>query len=431
MYGATVFIISKRKELSIKYKKLIEALKQEVYVISSLSEALFKIQKTEPELLIISDTIDEKLSDFCAKIRALTCNVRPVIIAISKSSDIDDKLKILDSGADDFMSESIAPKEFQARIKAHLRRYLENSFNPITFFALKNLSIKMLKKLIMGKKSASVMLGRIANINTYREIYGEIAYQKVLQTLGAIVNSTLGAQDFAGHFFDDEFIIITNVQKAEKIASFLTFAFDNVLSRFYNKRDYENNFTLLSPDIKEEKREGLMRLEICALEFESTKFNSYEQIINELFGLIKLCKNSEKSCYIIDRPKLYGEVKEKKIKNRVLIMEEDESLSLLLETLCSLNSLNAKVCDGYEKFFKEYKNFLPDVVIIDYGDKNAKEGLEISKKLKQNKPYAPKIIFSSSVHNKEEILAAGADFYIPKPYEADDMIKWIKKFLLL
>ena len=57
MYAATIFIISKRKELSIKYKKLIEALKQEVYVIPSLSEALLQIQKIEPELLIISDTI--------------------------------------------------------------------------------------------------------------------------------------------------------------------------------------------------------------------------------------------------------------------------------------------------------------------------------------------------------------------------------------
>ena len=429
MYAATIFIISKRKELSIKYKKLIEALNQEVYVIPSLSEALLKIQETEPELLIVSDTIEEGLPDFCAKMRALTCNIRPVIIAISKSSDIDDKLKILESGADDFMDESIAPKEFQARIKAHLRRYLENSFNPITFFALKNLSAKMLKKLISGKKNASVMLGKIANINTYREIYGEIAYQKVLQTLGAIVNSTLGAQDFAGHFFDDEFIIITNEQKVEKIASFLTFAFDNVLSRFYNKRDYENNFTLLSSDIKEEEREGLMRLEICATEYKKEKFNSYEQIINELFGLIKLCKNTEKSCYIIDRPKLYGEVKEKRIKNRVLIMEEDEPLSLLLETLCSLNSLDARVCTEYENFFREYENFMPDVVIIDYGDKSTKEGLEISRKIKQNKNYAPKIIFSSSLHNKEEILTAGADFYIPKPYEADDMIKRIKKFL--
>ncbi len=429
MYAATVFIISKRKELSIKYKKLIEALEQEVCVIPSLSEALGQIQKIEPELLIVSDTIDEDLADFCAKMRALTFNVRPVIIAISKSSELDDRLKILESGADDFMDEAISPKEFQARIKAHLRRYLENSFNPVTFFAQKSLTVRSLKKLVASGKSASVMFGKIANIGIYREIYGEIAYQKVLQTLGAIVNSALNVQDFAGHFFDDEFIIITTPQKAEKVASFLTFAFDNVLNRFYSERDFENKFTLLSSDIKEEERETLMRLQICALECEGEKFSSYEQIVNELFELIKLCRDEEKSSYVIDRPKLYGEVKEKKPKNRVLIMEQDDALCLLLKTLCSLNHLEVEVCNNYDDFFPKYEAFLPDVVLIDYGSRENKEGVEISKRLKKDKYKAPKVIFSSCVHDKKEILSAGADFYLPKPYEADVVIKKIMKFL--
>ncbi len=429
MYAATVFIISKRKELSIKYKKLIEALEQEVYVISSLSEALSMIQKIEPELLIVSDTIDEDLSDFCAKMRALTFNVRPVIIAVSKSSEINDKLKILDSGADDYMDESISPKEFQARIKAHLRRYLENSFNPVTFFAQKSLTVRSLKKLTASKKSASVMFGKIANIAVYREIYGEIAYQKVLQTIGAIVNSALNIQDFAGHFFDDEFIIITTVQKAEKVASFLTFAFDNVLSRFYSERDFENKFTLLSSDIKEEEREALMHLEICALEYSAQRFSSYEQIINELLELIKLCRNQDKSSYVIDRPKLYGEVKEKRVRNKVMIMEQDDALSLLLKTLCSLNNLEVLVCNSYKDFFDMYNDFLPDVVLLDYGSREKKEGVEISRKLKEDKYHSPKVVFSSCVHNKKEILASGADFYLPKPYEADVVIQKIRKFL--
>ena len=110
-------------------------------------------------------------------------------------------------------------------------------------------------------------------------------------------------------------------------------------------------------------------------------------------------------------------------------MEEDESLSLLLETLCTLNSLEAKICKDYDNFFNDCKEFSPDVVIIDYGDKTSKKGLEISRKLKKNNKNAPKIIFSSSIHNKEEILSAGADFYLPKPYEADVAIKWAKKFL--
>lgn len=428
LYSATVFIISKRKELSIKYKKLIEALEQEVCVISSLSEAVSQIQKKEPELLIVSDTIDEKLSDFCTKVRVLTFNTRPVIVAVSKSSELNDRLEILEAGADDFMSESISPKEFQARIKAHLRRFLENQYNPVTFFVQKSLTTRAVKKLIFGDKKNSVMLIRIANINFYREIYGEIAYQKVLQTLGAIVNSALNTEDFAGHFSDDEFIIITTPNKAEKVASFLTFAFDNVLNRFYSDLDYENKFTLLSSDIKEEEKESLMRLNICSIENEEGKFTNYGQIVNSLFELIKLCKGACKSTYVIDRPKLKGQVQSVKPKNKVMIMEEDEALSFLLETLCTMNLFEVKVCKNYEEFYEGYEEFRPDVLFIDWGNEYTKKGITLSRQIKAL-DNAPKIIFSSSVHNKKEILGAGADFYLPKPYEADVAIKWIKKFL--
>lgn len=429
MYSTTIFIISKRKELSIKYKKIIEALEQEVCVISSLSEALLKIQKIEPELLIVSDTIDEELSVFCSKIRALTFNTRPIIVAVSKSSELDDRLNTLEAGADDFMSESISPKEFQARIKAHLRRFLENSFNPTTFFVQKGLILRSIKKIINSPKKSAIMYLKIANINTYREIYGEIAYQKVLQTISALVHSALNNKDLSGHFYDDEFVIITEVQKAEKIASFLTFAFDNILERFYNKNDFKNNFTLLSSDLKEEQKESLMRLQIASIEAYEGKFTNSEEVLNALFELVKLCKNDKKSDFIIERPKLNGEKPNTAPKNRIIIMEQDEALSLLLETLCNLNSIEVLTCNNYDNFMEQFESFNPDVALIDWGFKDEKKGLEIARQIKQNVNNQTKIIFSSSVHNKKEILCAGADFYLPKPYEANLALKWIKKFL--
>ena len=113
MYKTRVLIISKRKEQSIKYKKLIEALAQDVEITNDLSNALSIIQKQENEFIIISDSIKEKLSEFIGKIRVLTFNARPIIIAISKSSDLEDRLQALEAGADDFLGEEISKQEFQ------------------------------------------------------------------------------------------------------------------------------------------------------------------------------------------------------------------------------------------------------------------------------------------------------------------------------
>ena len=195
MYKTRVLIISEKKEQSIKYKKLIEVHSQDVLLTNNLSEALGIIQKQEVEFIIISDSIKEKLADFIKKIRILTFNFRPIIIAISKSNDLNDKLEILDSGADDFIGEEITKQEFQMRFKAHLRRYLESFLNPITHLSDKNITIKALKKSFEISENLAYLLIKVKNFDLYQKTHGEIASEKVLQTLGAMINSTTAQND--------------------------------------------------------------------------------------------------------------------------------------------------------------------------------------------------------------------------------------------
>lgn len=433
MYNPEVFILTKRKELAIKHKKLIDGLNCSATIFSKLDEAINAIKNNEPEIILVSDTIDDILSDFIRKIRILTYNFRPVIIAISKSDAMDDKLNALEAGADDFLDESIQSKEFQARINAHIRRYLENSINPITNFIDNKVILKALKRQIKDQSSKAIMLVNISGINFYKEIYGEIAYEKVLQTLAAIINSTLQKEDITGHYSTKEFILITQKLKAENIAKFLTFAFDNILERFYSKFDYKNNFMLYSTETIEEKKIPLMKLSIAIVETGDNKFENEKQVLNVLFNLLKLCKNSEKSCYIIDRPKLYGEVSKVNPKNKVMIMEPDSSLNCLLNVNLEMQGYNIKPCENYEDFLDEYFNFLPDVLILDYGSKEKKQGLNILNtlctSLNEKGLTCPKIIFSTTIQDKKNIFSNGADVYLPKPYDINTLLDWVKKLL--
>lgn len=424
MYKACILIISKRKEQSVKYKKLIEGLGQDAVISKDLSEAIGIIQKKEVEFIIISDTIKEKLSEFIKKIRILTYNFRPVIIAVSKSGDLEDKLQSLEAGADDFWGEEITKQEFQMRLKAHLRRYFENSINKLTNFLNKSITIKAIQKSLFENNPNSYILIKIKGINAYRKTHGEIAYEKVLQTLGAIINSTIADNDYIGHISDEEFIIITDPAKAEKIASFLAFAFDNILSKFYSTDEFENHFTIQSSDTTSEEKEHLMRLNIASGEKSSE--NDYREVLNNLQELIKLCKNENFSSYIIDRVRLQGETTQKIKNNKVLIYEPDSTLSYLLKNVCELNNIEALTIENKNDFEKYYKTFNPKVVLIDRGTKDDNFSLEIAKKVAVDNI---KLIFSSSYLNKKEILKSGADLYIPKPYEIDDMLEYIKKFL--
>ena len=109
---SVTLIIDRRLELSTKYKKLLESPVNKVIISKDLITALKLIQDKEPDLIIISDSFDD-LSDFCRQVRALTYNMRPIIVAMSKSADYNDRIKVLESGADDFLSEPVNSDEFK------------------------------------------------------------------------------------------------------------------------------------------------------------------------------------------------------------------------------------------------------------------------------------------------------------------------------
>ena len=423
MYKTQILIISERKELAIKYKKLIENLNQEVIYTNDLSKALEIIHKKETEFIIISDTIKEKISSFIKKIRVLTYNFRPIIIAISKSSDLKDRLEALENGADDFLGEEITKQEFKMRFRAHLRRYIESFLNPITHMPDKNIVIKALKQTFLNENNFSYFLIKIKGGLLYRKTHGEIAYEKVIKTLSAIINSTLSKNDFVGHLGDDEFVLITNPLLNEQISSFLTFAFDNILNKFYSNDEFQNKFILENSDNIKETKQGLMHLNIAVCD--KTNKNDYRDILNNLYELENILNDDEKSSYIIDRTKLSGEITENK-KNKVLIFEFDEALSFLLKNVCELNKIEVQIAKNTEEFNEIYNSFNPNVVLLDWGYSEDSETLKLAQKISKDDI---KLIFSSSYLNKKEILKSGVDLYIPKPYEIEDIIKSIKGFL--
>ncbi len=265
---------------------------------------------------------------------------------------------------------------------------------------------------------------KIQGLEQYRLTHGEIAYEKVLQTLGAIINSTLAANDFSGHIKDDEFVLITNNYQAEKISAFLVFAFDNILNKFYSNDEYENNFTITSDDNIQEARDYLMRLYITAVEKKDEQ--DYKSILAELYELIKLCADSKKSTYVIDRIKLKGKTSNVEKKNKVLIYEADCALSYLIKNVCELNKIEAKIVNEEKDFLNVYKDFKPNVVVLDWGCEKESGALKIAKEISKD---SIRLIFSSSYLNKKEILKSGADLYLPKPYEINNLLEFIRKYL--
>ena len=416
---SVTLLIDKRLELSTKYKKLLESVENSVIVSKDLISAMKIIQDKEPDLIIISDSVDNDLSDYCRKIRALTYSMRPIIVAISKSAEVEDRLKVLEAGADDFISEPVNNEEFVMRIKAHLRRELESNLDSKKLLPGKNYSLRALKRIVKNDDNWAAMLVTIDNFENYKDAYTELASDKLIQTFCAIMQSTLDANDYLGSVSDNEFLIITNMYKAEKVASFLTFAFESVASKFYSPQDIARGYMILQGDEYAGQRCEFVHTTIGVVTKESNNFDNITQVINALVQTRNMAHKVNKSSFLTECPKISAEdsVIEKEFNNRISIIEPDEAMHLLLKTILELQ--------GFEIVEKEDR---PAVIILDAGDEQ--KGLDLCRNLREDESFEhTKLIVTSIYHDKETVLNCGADLYMPKPYEVPSLVRWVEMFV--
>ena len=100
-------------------------------------------------------------------------------------------------------------------------------------------------------------------------------------------------------------------------------------------------------------------------------------------------------------------------------MEPDESLEYLIKTSLELQGFDIQDELDFQSALQ------PAVIVLDSGENL--ENLELLRKLKNSRNFVnTKIIVTTTVHNKSEILNSGADLYLPKPYEISDLIRWVE-----
>lgn len=115
---------------------------------------------------------------------------------------------------------------------------------------------------------------------------------------------------------------------------------------------------------------------------------------------------------------------------RVLIVEDDLDLGNLLKQYLELNQFSVqRVFDGIEAR-ENLKENEYDILIIDVMMPR-EDGFELAKKLQIQHPELP-FLFVTARKMKEDVLTGlklGADDYITKPFDADELILRIKNIL--
>lgn len=112
----------------------------------------------------------------------------------------------------------------------------------------------------------------------------------------------------------------------------------------------------------------------------------------------------------------------------ILVVEDDSDILEFLQVLLAQEGYTAVITDQAEDVENLHDNCLPDLILIDVS-LSGRDGRDIVKHLKsqQKTRHIPVIIFSAHLDAEETARAAGADDFVAKPFEIDELIAKIAK----
>ena len=117
-------------------------------------------------------------------------------------------------------------------------------------------------------------------------------------------------------------------------------------------------------------------------------------------------------------------------KKRILVAEDDKAIIEVVKIILESEGYEILMADQGTHIYKTLEEHKPDMVLLDiwlFGE----DGSEIAKKIKANTKTKdiPLIIMSANNETEKITKTAGADGFLLKPFNIDDLLDIVKKHI--
>ena len=114
---------------------------------------------------------------------------------------------------------------------------------------------------------------------------------------------------------------------------------------------------------------------------------------------------------------------------KVMIVDDDQTTLSLLETLLELDGFEVATVSRGGDVISRAEQFLPDIILMDYHLTDT-QGVVILREIRkhdtlQNLP----VIIASGMNVEDEVLEAGANQFLGKPFFPEDLAQIFSKFI--
>lgn len=261
-------------------------------------EVLEKVYNIYPDLILLNIALsDISVIHICRRLKNDPRSTYIPIITFG-TKEVSEEIKILESGADGYITDIFDTKKLTSYINTYLRRTdFEKSLDPLTGLPGNFFIKEEIKKRINQDEKFAVLYLDLDNLKAFNKAYGFLKGDVVIKLTTQIIIETINnSTDFIGHRGGGEFVIVTSIDKTDSICQQIISAFDEKIKSLYPPEDLSKGYiTIQEKDTLSVF--PIMTISIGVLTNEKIRINNYFQVDELILEAKEKAKSVSGSSY--------------------------------------------------------------------------------------------------------------------------------------
>jgi PleD family two-component response regulator len=243
----------------------------------------------------------------CSRLRAHSATRHvPVVILTAHHTSLDDRVRGLRLGADDYLPKDVDPAELQARLETVIRRaQIGIDVNSLTRLPGNAVVTDEINHRLDQRVPFAVAWIDLDNFKAFNDRYGFSRGDEMINETAKALRESLNVHgtedDFLGHVGGDDFVIVADVDRVETIAAEIIEIVDDWFPKLYDDDDRERGY------IRSVDRQGNLQtfpiatVSVAVVISQVQRFSNVLEVAEAAGEVKKLAKARQGSEVVVDR----------------------------------------------------------------------------------------------------------------------------------